>query len=325
MMTPRTERDAPTAGDLGLLPNGDGHGPPVTSCALLATDGSVESTGAVALAAALVRLRGATVRAVTVIDTASYPGSGFEPATAAASAAAESMADGVAEGRTRETVIRQLSDLLGDEAAATATFVRGRTVPMIVREAEDARASMIVLGLDRHDLLDRLWGEETALRVARTAPMPVLAVTPALRQLPRRIVVAVDFSPASVRAARQVFSLAAEGARIVLAHVRPPVSERDHDDDNAHYELGVGSALTRLIGTLPSAPRVTTETVSLEGDPVEQLRRLAASSDCDLIALGSHRHSFVGRLMLGSVTTELIRAAEVSVFVAPPVESPPAS
>ena len=320
MSTPRGERLAQHEVERGPSLFAGATASPVSTHVLLATDGSAASAGAVCVAAVLARLRGTTVRPVTVLDLPAYQGSGFEPAVVTAVVASEALTVAVAEGRARATVLKQLSDLLGDEAAATATFVRGRTVSTIVRAAEDSGASMIVLGLHRHDLLDRLSGEETALRVARTAPIPVLAVTPALQRLPRRIVVAVDFSPASVRAARQLFAIAAEGARIVVAHVRPPVSARDHDDDNAHYELGVGSALSRLVAGLPSTPRVTIETVALEGDPVEELRRLGGNVDADLIALGSHRHSFVGRLMLGSVTTELIRSAEVSVFIAPPAE-----
>ena len=46
---------------------------------------------------------------------------------------------------------------------------------------------------------------------------------------------------------------------------------------------------------------------------------MAERSGADLIAIGCHRHSFVGRLVLGSVVTTLIRAASVSLFVMPPV------
>ena len=300
----------------------DNLGSPVSALALLATDGSAEAAGAASVAGALARQRGTAVRSVTVLEWPSDPGAGLEP-TAATVAPADSRGGGYHEERLKESVLRQLKELIGDETASAATFVRGRAVPMIVHEAEISGASLILLGLYRHDAVDWLSGAETALRVARTSPVPLFAVTPSLRRLPRRIVVAIDFSPASVRAAHQVFSLAADGARLILAHVRPPVSERDHDDHNAHYELGVGSVMSRLVNSLPAVPRLNVETVSLEGEPVAQLRDFAIRSDADLIVLGSNRHAFVTRLMLGSVTTELIRSANTSLFVVPPRERPP--
>ncbi|MBI1809910.1 MAG: universal stress protein [Gemmatimonadetes bacterium] len=282
---------------------------------LLATDGTDEAVGAVAVGAELARARSAVLRMLTVLEPSAYPFSGTEPAAGSIASAA---AEAAVESLLRQTVSAQIGAFLGDKAAHEVHFTRGRVVPTIVAESRQAGAGLILLGLHPHDILERLAGEETALRVSRTAGLPVLCVTPSLRQLPRRIVAAVDFSPASVRAAREVLMLAPEGATMVLAHVRPPTPDRNAANARANYSSGVGDALERLRASLPTTKDITIETVTLEGAPVPELLNHALQTGADLIALGAHRHSFVGRLVLGSVATELLRAATVSVFIVPP-------
>ncbi|MCX5766691.1 MAG: universal stress protein [Gemmatimonadetes bacterium] len=281
---------------------------------LLATDGTREAAGAVAVGASLARARAAVLRMITVVEPGSYPYAGSESDPAPFS----DSDDQATESKLRASVTAQIKAFLGDALAREVHFARGRVVPTIVAESRQAGAGLILLGLHPHNILARLAGEETALRVARTAGLPVLCVVPGLQALPRRIIVAVDFSPASTRAAREAVCLAPEGATIVLAHVRPPGTAKDAEGLRAHYALGVGDALTRLQNGLPKDARVTVETVTLEGEPGPELLALAERSGAELIALGTHRHGFVGRLVLGSVVTELLRAASVSVFIVPP-------
>lgn len=282
---------------------------------LLATDGTDEAVGAVALGAALANARAAVLRMLTVLEPSAYPFPGAEPLGASI---ASVHAQAAVEARLRETVTSQVGAYLGDAAAREVHFTRGRVVPTIVAESRAAGAGLILLGLHPHGILERLAGEETALRVARTAGLPVLCVTPSLMKLPRRIIAAVDFSPASVRAAREVLTFAPDGATIVLAHVRPPTTDRNAANARANYASGVGDALTRLQLSLPTAKGITINAVTLEGQPVSELLNYALQTGADLIALGAHRHSFVGRLVLGSVATDILRAATVSVFVVPP-------
>ena len=281
---------------------------------LLATDGTDEAVGAVAVGAALARAMLTSLRMLSVLEPASYSFAGVDPAGSAADAAAESED----EGRIRRTVTSQVAAVLGDDAAREVHFARGRVVPTIVAESRKAGAGLILLGLHPHDIIARLAGEETALRVARTAELPVLCVTPTLRHLPRHILAAVDFSPASVRAAREALGLAPAGSTLTLVHVRPQTSDRNAPNSRANYSSGVGDALARLEQSLAGEYPVTIKSVTLEGAPVPELLNYALQTGAELIALGTHRHSLVGRLMLGSVATDLLRAATLSVFIVPP-------
>jgi hypothetical protein len=63
---------------------------------------------------------------------------------------------------------------------------------------------------------------------------------------------------------------------------------------------------------------VSVDDCVLSGDPARELLAYAARVGADLVAAGSHGHGFISRLVLGSVTTKLLRAARCSVLVIPP-------
>jgi nucleotide-binding universal stress UspA family protein len=56
----------------------------------------------------------------------------------------------------------------------------------------------------------------------------------------------------------------------------------------------------------------------LDGDPALQLLRLAERIGAELIAAGSHGAGFFGRILMGSVSTRLVRRATCAVLVNPP-------
>jgi hypothetical protein len=57
--------------------------------------------------------------------------------------------------------------------------------------------------------------------------------------------------------------------------------------------------------------------VLLQGDPATELLAFAASVNADMIATGSHGHGFVARMLVGSVTTRILRCSTCSVLCVP--------
>ncbi|WP_425955190.1 universal stress protein [Xylanimonas sp. McL0601] len=97
--------------------------------------------------------------------------------------------------------------------------------------------------------------------------------------------------------------LAWTGPRGVQPHEYQDLLERRRED---------------LLALLDAAVRRTGLDVEVtaqlaEGDPTEAL--LAAAQDVDMLVLGRRRRGRLGRLMLGSVSSELVERAEVSVTV----------
>ncbi len=194
----------------------------------------------------------------------------------------------------------------------------GDPATTVARLAHNAAASMIVAGLGRHRVTDRVFGDETALRLIRSADVPVYATATGTARAPRRIVVAMDFSETSFRAARLSLAVAASGATIYLAHVAPrDGSWADLKGWGTMYKVSVGDALQRTREQLRIPDGMTVQNVLLQGDAATELLAFATSVNADLIATGSHGHGFVARMLVGSVTTRLVRCSTCSVLTVP--------
>jgi nucleotide-binding universal stress UspA family protein len=62
------------------------------------------------------------------------------------------------------------------------------------------------------------------------------------------------------------------------------------------------------------APQTRTESVLLEGDPIERILECASANRVDLIVMGTHGRSGLSRMALGSVTEAVLRRADVPVL-----------
>lgn len=206
-----------------------------------------------------------------------------------------------------------------------------RTIATIAREHD---ATMIVVGLGKHDRLSRLPGGERALHVLRSADRPVLAVAPDAVALPKTAVVGMDFSAASVRAARAALLTLAEDGRLVLVHIRPLIdllplyATKEHSRESyesllerwrAKADEETADLFNRLREELKQyAPKgVKIETQTRSGVVLEQLLAVAEETSANLVAVGTHGPGAIERFFIGSVATEVLRHAGRSVLVAP--------
>lgn len=189
----------------------------------------------------------------------------------------------------------------------------------LAREAERRGASLLVMGIGRHNPLDRLLGTETTLATLRRARVPVLAVGTAFTPFPRHAVIGMDFSPASLRAAKLAVRLVGEAGRLTLVHVRPRF---DHPSaDWRAWDQEYGRTLTPLfadaVTQLDAPATVTVETMTVRGDPAPALLAYAQQSGADLLAIGTQRHGVLDRLLVGSVATRVIRNTRIATLAAP--------
>lgn len=209
----------------------------------------------------------------------------------------------------KRAVAAQMRRLWIDDTDLEPEVYDGDAASQIAEVAHGANATLIVAGLGRHRVMDRLFGDETALRLIRLAGVPVLAVAPGLDRAPRRIVVAIDFSETSLRAARLALDLAAHEATVYLAHVAPrDASAYDWGGWISSYRDDAGYALERVQEQLRIPRGTSVQRILLNGNPATELLAFASSVRADLIASGSHGHGFVARMLIGSVTTRLLRA-----------------
>lgn len=195
----------------------------------------------------------------------------------------------------------------------------GRAAPTIAVAGRAYGARLIVMGLSRHHPVRRALRSETPIRVLRHANVPVLAVAATARDLPRTAVVGVDFSPASLRAAREARDLLDRPGTLYLVHVGPALAGANCAQRGgwpAVYEAGVSLMLDKLAKELSDAgltviPRTET------GSIAEGVLKAAHEVGAELIACGTHGFNAIERLLLGSVPTRILRGAGCSVLIAP--------
>ena len=203
------------------------------------------------------------------------------------------------------------------EQLAPLDVLEGDPATVVAGVAHRSAATMIVCGLGRHRVTDRIFGDETALRFIRVADVPVLAVAEALNRAPSRIVVACDFSETSLRAARTAIGLASTNAFLYLVHVAPRGMKADREGWGRTYREEATDALIAVHEQLRAPADMVVERVLVEGDPATEIISFASGVNADLIATGSHGHGFIARMLIGSVATRIVRASTCSVLTVP--------
>jgi len=218
-----------------------------------------------------------------------------------------------------DDVQRALSIASTGDPAWTVEVRLGSPPEVLAQEAERRGASLIVMGIGRHNPLDRLLGTETTLATLRHSRVPVLAVGSGFTQSPRHAVIGMDFSPSSVRAAKLALRLVGETGRLTLVHVRPrfdhPSAEwRAWDQE---YGRTLAPLFADTVAQLTAPAGAIVETMTVRGEPASALLAYAQQANADLIALGTQRYGVLDRLLLGSVATRVIRNARIATLAAP--------
>ena len=189
----------------------------------------------------------------------------------------------------------------------------------VAHAAHDLRSPCIVMGLGRHRPVDRLLGGETALRTVRHANCPVLAVPTSFAAMPRTIVAGTDFSDASAHAIRAALPFFEAGAMLHVVHAWQPVGEVDVNGSSydAEYRASLPDRLVRFVASLGLLGSVTVRMEATERRAADGLIALADACKADLIVVGRHGRGALERLLVGSVTTRVLRGATCAVLVVP--------
>jgi nucleotide-binding universal stress UspA family protein len=275
---------------------------------LIATDGTPQSDAAIALAQILPLGTKGAVEVLTVVDRAPIPWGADRAVVTDYERGLRAEAQEMAQAQLHR---------LGN--SAWGVEVRsGDPAMTIAAMAKQSGARMIVVGLGGHGPAARFFGNETALRLMRTSQVPILAVDSRLRGLPKRIMIAMDFSESSIEAARLALEIAAPGATVTLAHVVPwepkeYIPERWFRDHEAY----VASELTRVTGWLDQSRKFRVHQKILYGKPGPSLLACAEELDTDLIVAGTHGRGFLARILGGETLSKLVRGARRSMLVLP--------
>lgn len=126
-----------------------------------------------------------------------------------------------------------------------------------------------------------------------------------------------DFSEPSQAAFELARALARDyQARLIFTHVQAAseVAVGEFGITPPPLEEEVEELQEKLFALEPADENLPTEHFFLTGDPATEIVRLATENDCDLIVMGTHGRSGLGRMLMGSVAEQVMRRAPCPVL-----------
>jgi nucleotide-binding universal stress UspA family protein len=203
----------------------------------------------------------------------------------------------------------------------------GSPAQVIVEQTIALPADLVVMGTHGRSGFDRLVSGSITEKVLRRAPCPVLTIPPhtpadAGHAVFKRILCAVDFSPASKQALGFALDLARQAqGRVDVVTVVEWIADESLADLPAsvgEYQKALADvARTRLRGLLADEPRTWAdiEEIVTSGRADREILRLAGERQSDLIVMGTHGRGGLGLAFLGSTTPPVVRGATCPVLV----------
>jgi nucleotide-binding universal stress UspA family protein len=201
-----------------------------------------------------------------------------------------------------------------------AHIVRGTPHRRINGVAEAVGASLTVVGSRGKSPLENRVIGSTARNLARTTVVPLLvnriergADEPAVvrEHLFRRMLFATDFSENAKRAFEAFSYLRHATQEATLVHVETPKDPAL--PEGADPEVRLAELATRLDNW-----EIETRTAIRQGDPANEILAAEDEYEPTTILVGSRGHSRLRRLLLGSVSEDVVARADGNVMLIPP-------
>jgi len=199
----------------------------------------------------------------------------------------------------------------------------GKPFVELIRAIRSQNANLVVVGTSSRGE-ERFLGS-TGERVLRKSPVPVLIAKRELTPGPKTVVVPVDFSDCSKKAAEEAIALVRSfGGRIIFLHILdlaeyvypaaygtmpiiiPPLTADDLEPD---WQLFLKDL---------SLEGINWEKQTLEGRAAPHIVDTAKACSADLLIMGTHGRTGFAHVLLGSVAEAVLRITNCSVMTVRP-------
>ena len=207
---------------------------------------------------------------------------------------------------------RRLAQDVAEITAAGVTVTRmvreGDPDKEIVAAARELGADLVIMGShSRRSIWDVVLGN-TAEKVAKSAPCPVLIVShqpPHTNEAMQRILLATDFSPHSDVVQKVAVSLAkGEGQTLGVLTVLDPGEVEAAANQDAEWVI----ASAQIYG-------VQTQKLIRHGRPAEEIVQAARDMRADVIVMGSHGQRSIWEVLLGGTAEGVAKSAPCPVLI----------
>ena len=133
-----------------------------------------------------------------------------------------------------------------------------------------------------------------------------------------RILVPLEHSPTDVFILEHVRRLAHHlGSSLVLIHVADGWAARNVDALNLREseEMRLDRDYLERLATELTTDGLSAEALLASGDPAREITAAAVREDCDLIAMATHGHKFIGDVVYGSVANAVRHETSIPVLL----------
>ncbi len=223
------------------------------------------------------------------------------------------------EERRRRGLDRYRNVMEGAGFEVETHVVRGTPYRRINGLAETVHADVTIVGSRGQSPLENRVIGSTARNLARTTVVPLLVNRvergtddpDVLREhLFERVLFPTDFSENAERAYDAFSYLRHATQEATLLHVRSPKDDAGDDEETREK-------LTQLAATLEDWD-IDTQVEVRRGDPADEILATEEAITPSTILTGSRGQSRVRRLLLGSVSEEIVARATGNVYLVPP-------
>jgi nucleotide-binding universal stress UspA family protein len=282
---------------------------------MVATDFSERSDRALRRAVLLARAHGAILDVVHVVDDDRSPR--------------------IVEHETADArdLLHELSQTLQsvDGIRSETAVLLADPFEGIVKATRDRFPDLLVIGPHRRQILKDAFVGTTAERTIRSVECPVLMVNGPPVGPYRHIMLTTDFSDNARHAMQRFLALSLEPrARQSILHVFDVLALRmglsgtlPEEDRNFHITKQDAEArreMARFTGGI-GKQQMNVAVRYLETTEAAEIHKAAGELGADLIVVSTQGKGAVARMVLGSVTQQVLQAASVDVLVIPPARS----
>jgi nucleotide-binding universal stress UspA family protein len=229
-------------------------------------------------------------------------------------------------GRRTDNRLKRLGRVLEQKGIKTETrVVRGIPYQKIIEEAQSQDVDLIAMGKRGLNLWGRMLLGSTTTKVLRESHVPILTVRHAAKKpAVKKIVVPSSFSPADNVSLEWALEFAGKlGASVVLLHIFQAHKSWDNVKGGSMGRLRrvATEKLDAMLETVPAqkrkgVPKFTR--VKAFSRPWSGIVSFVREEGIDMIVMGTHARKGVPRFFLGSVAERVIREAPCPVITVRP-------
>lgn len=225
---------------------------------------------------------------------------------------------GVAErqrlGAAMENHLAEVASVMGDGLRVTTRLRYGHPAEEILKEAEEGAYDVLVVGAQGRRRIPRFLLGDTALRLARQAPLPLLLVRNSRPSIGRVLICTAGGEHGGEDAKLGGRIAAGTGASVVILHVmsQVPISPqaplealRQTAGWHIEHETPEGQHLASLLEVVRDQG-VQAEARIRWGLVVDEILAEARGGDYDLVVIGAHWPEGLLRFLLDDVTEAII-------------------